>query len=120
MGIFCGRLAVAIPCFVGILALAACGEQNPLIGKWKLEKTDDLSVQSYRLAKTSGNAMLQFEKDRVVSGLNVIKVEYEVKGQRVTVIYDGTEQKNTYDIIDGNHFLVEAGEMGTFKYVRAE
>ena len=102
------------------LLLAACGDQNPLLGKWALQKTSGIKAYDFKMAQVTGNAKITFKEDRVISGTKALKVTYSVSGEEVTVKYDHNGNSNTYAIIDDTYFMFDIPKVGTFKYVRVQ
>lgn len=100
------------------LTLSACKDQNPLLGEWALERTPDIKYETFQMAQVTGNGHFKFEPDRVVSGNEAIAVSYSVSGNEVTVTYELSGQKNTYEIVDNKAFFLEHPTLGKFKYVR--
>lgn len=102
------------------LLLAACGDQNPLLGKWALQKTSGIKAYDFKMAQVTGNAQITFKEDRVISGTKALKVSYSVSGEEVTVKYAHNGNSNTYAIIDDSYFMFDIPRVGTFKYVRVQ
>lgn len=100
------------------LLLTACGDENPLLGKWALQKTSGIKAYDFKMAQVTGNGQITFKEDRVVSGAKALKVSYSVSGVEVTVKYEHNDNANTYAIIDDSYFMFDIPEVGTFKYVR--
>lgn len=102
------------------LLLLACKEENPLLGEWTLEKTENISDYAFKVARATGNGRIRFESDRVVSGKQSVNINYLVDGNKITVHYVERNIDDTYIIKNDSHFNMEIPKIGTFKYVRAD
>lgn len=71
--------------------LAACGEGNPLIGRWVLEPMPEDSPVEERAARALfalGGGAVEFTAETRAMGGEAERVTYEVEGGRVTVFND--------------------------------
>lgn len=89
-----------------VFLVAACGERNPLIGRWVLEPAGETASIQDRAAGalfTLGGGEIEFTPEtRVVAG-EAEKVTYTVEGGRVTVFND--RGRGTVYTVDGDRMV---------------
>jgi predicted small lipoprotein YifL len=94
------------PTLAVLLLLAACGERNPLIGRWVLEPAGESAPFQERAAGalfTLGGGAVEFTPEtRVVAG-EAETVTYTVEGGRVTVFND--RGRGTVYLVDGDRMV---------------
>lgn len=108
-------------CLLLPLALAACGETNPLLGRWVVdeEASDGLAAAGAAISMGfSGVSEVEFREDKMVTGGKSQAVSYEVAEGRVIVTGPDGEGL-VYTIIDADH-VVLAKSTGRLAFVRAK
>jgi hypothetical protein len=67
-----------------LLALAACGDGNPILGRWVVDAEQSPPGSATGL-EMAGSDKLEFLEDRVIAGSSSLDVTYIVEDDRVTV-----------------------------------
>ena len=67
-----------------LLALAACGDGNPILGHWVVD-ADRSPPGGATGLEMAGSAELEFLEDRMIAGSSSLNVTYIVENDRVTV-----------------------------------
>lgn len=100
------KLLHRLATLAAILLLAACGEQNPLLGRWVLEPASETAPIQDRAAGalfTLGGGAVEFTSEtRVVAG-EAEQVTYTVEGGRVTVFND--RGRGTVYVVEGDRMV---------------
>jgi hypothetical protein len=103
------------------IALAACGETNPLLGRWVLDAdaSDALAAAGAALSMgMSGVKEIEFREDKMVQGGKAQAVTYEVTDGRV-IVTDAAGEGLVYTIVDANHVVLDRAS-GRIAYERAQ
>lgn len=100
-----------------LLALAACGEGNPILGHWAVDAALSPPGSATGL-EMAGSAELEFLEDRMIAGSSSLDVTYVVENDRVTVTtLQG--QGTVYEFISRDQMSVET-PMGPIIFRRIE
>lgn len=108
---------------IGLLGLcpfaARAGSGNPLIGTWHLdEEASGIAGAAFAF----GGGTMEFRADKMLSGSNVLAVEYEVEDDRVIVMFPSQGRGQVYQIMDRNRIALEVipGQQAVFQRAGTE
>jgi hypothetical protein len=100
-----------------LLALAACGDGNPILGHWAVDAEQSPPGSATGL-EMAGSAELEFLEDRMIAGSSSLDVTYVVEDDRVTVTtLQG--QGTVYEFTSRDQMSVET-PMGPIIFKRIE
>jgi len=100
-----------------LLALAACGDGNPILGHWAVDAEQSPPGSAAGL-EMAGSAELEFLEDRMIAGSSSLDVTYVVEDDRVTVTtLQG--QGTVYEFMSRDQMSVET-PMGQIVFRRIE
>lgn len=102
-------------------ALAGCGEENPLLGTWRLNRAASGIAGAY--AETAGvGKEIVFEEDRMIMKGEPRPVEYEVVENSVRIIPEDGSEMMVLRVVGGEYFLMDTplGQPLRFEKVEGE
>ena len=103
------------------VAVVACGEANPLLGRWVLDVDASEGLAGAGAVINmgfSGVKEIEFRDDKMVLGGSAQAVSYEVTDGRV-IVTDAAGEGLVYTIVDANHVVLDRPS-GRIAYKRAE
>jgi hypothetical protein len=103
------------------IALTACGETNPLLGRWVFDAdaSEGLAAAGAVIARGfSGVEEIEFREDKMVLGGKSQSVSYEVADDRV-IVTGADGEGLVYTIVDANRVVLDSAG-GRLAYKRVQ
>jgi hypothetical protein len=103
------------------IAVTACGEANPLLGRWVFDADASEGLAAAGAAISMGFAgveEIEFREDKMVLGGKSQSVSYEVADGRV-IVTGADGEGLVYTIVDANHVVLDRPS-GRVAYKRAQ
>jgi hypothetical protein len=112
------HLTSALALAVGLLALAACGRSNPVLGDWEIDRQENdrgalLAVRVAELEK------LSFDRGGATSGETRIPGEWILEEGRVRLVREDGRGEHAIEVISEDQIRVELPIGVTAFYRRA-
>lgn len=115
------RVRAAVLAVVLAASLAGCGEENPLLGTWRLNPEASGIAGAY--AETAGvGREIVFEEDRMIMKGEPRPVDYEVVENSVRIVPEDGSEMMVLRVVGGEYFLMDTplGQPLRFEKVEGE